>query len=67
MAVALPQSAALPDFKQDASGWGGLLAPVGIPYPIVNQISKEFGRILALPDIKKKLSSKTLRLCQSPS
>jgi tripartite-type tricarboxylate transporter receptor subunit TctC len=32
-----------------------LLAPAGTPRPILNQISKELARILALPDVKERL------------
>ena len=44
----------LPEFKRnDASV--GLLAPAGTPRPIVNQLNKEVGRILDLPDVKERL------------
>jgi tripartite-type tricarboxylate transporter receptor subunit TctC len=42
----------LPEFKRSEAS-GGLLAPAGTPRPILNQISKEYARIVALPDIKE--------------
>lgn len=35
--------------------WFGLLAPAGTPAPIVERMSREIARIVALPDFKKKM------------
>lgn len=45
----------LPGFGREGSH--SLLAPAGTPRPILNQISKEVGRILNLPDIKERLQA----------
>jgi len=45
----------LPGYERDGSF--GLLAPAGTPRPILNQISKEVGRVLALPDIRERLDA----------
>lgn len=45
--------AGLPDF--DIKSWVGILAPAGTPKPIVDKLSAEIGRILALPDVKLHL------------
>ncbi len=45
----------LPGFGRDGSH--SLLAPAGTPRPVLNQISKEVGRILGLPDVKERLQS----------
>lgn len=57
---ALPQvptfsEAGLPGF--DAKFWQGVLAPAGTPKPIVDKLSSEIARILAMPDISEKLAS----------
>ena len=59
------RSAALPDVPSLAEGavpgldwdqWYGLFAPSKTPRPIVNQLSKEVSRVLALPDIKERIT-----------
>jgi len=45
--------AGLPNF--DVKAWYGVLAPAETPKEIVNKLSAEIARILALPDIKEKL------------
>ncbi len=45
--------AGLPNF--DVKAWYGILAPADTPKEIVNKLSTEIARILALPDIKEKL------------
>ncbi len=57
---ALPQvptfsEAGLPGY--DVTTWYGLLAPAGTPKEIVDKVSAEIARILALPDLKQKLDS----------
>ncbi|MFN7085658.1 MAG: tripartite tricarboxylate transporter substrate binding protein [Burkholderiales bacterium] len=45
--------AALPGFEFDL--WYGLLAPRKAPRPVLEQLSKEVARILALPDVKERM------------
>ena len=45
--------AGLPGF--DLRPWQGMLAPAATPRPIVDRLSGEIGRIVALPDIREKL------------
>lgn len=39
----------------DLGTWFGLLAPAGTPAPIIDKMSREIARIVALPDFKKKM------------
>jgi tripartite-type tricarboxylate transporter receptor subunit TctC len=39
----------------EAVPWFGLLAPAGTPAPIVDKIHREAVRVLALPDVRKRL------------
>ena len=60
---ALPQvptatEAGLPGF--DVKNWYGILAPVKTPKAIVDKISAEIAKILALSDVKEKLLSQGL-------
>ncbi len=55
---ALPQvptftEAGLPGFSADS--WYGVLAPAGTPKPIIDKLSTEFARILAMSDVKEFL------------
>lgn len=45
---------AVPGFEWDQ--WYGLFAPAKTPRAIVNQLSKEMARVLALPDIRDRLA-----------
>ncbi len=45
----------LPGFS--AKTWYGVLAPAGTPKPIINKLSGEIAKILAMPDIKQKLAA----------
>ncbi len=45
--------AGLPGF--DVKGWYGVLAPAATPKPIIDKLSAEIGRILAMPDVKEQL------------
>ena len=45
----------LPGYERDGSF--GLLAPAGTPRSILVQISKDVGRVLALPDIRERLDA----------
>lgn len=47
--------AALPGFEFDS--WVGLWAPARTPIAVVNKLSKEVARILALPDIRERMQS----------
>ena len=53
----LPDVPALPEVLPGwtREGASALLAPAGTPRPILKKISKEVGRILALPDIKERM------------
>jgi tripartite-type tricarboxylate transporter receptor subunit TctC len=35
--------------------WFGVVAPAGTPKPVIDKLSAEFTRIMALPDVKEKL------------
>ena len=37
--------------------WYGLLAPAGTPAPIVKRLNEEVGRVMALPEVQKRLAS----------
>ncbi len=61
------RSPALPDVPALAEGavpgldwdqWYGMFAPSKTPRPIVNQLSREVARVLALPDIKERISTR---------
>jgi tripartite-type tricarboxylate transporter receptor subunit TctC len=41
----------------DVGFWQGLLAPAGTPRPIIDRLAAEVARILALPDIKEKMTN----------
>ena len=41
----------------DLSSWTGLLAPAGTPAPIVDKLNTEVNAVLALPDVRDRLSS----------
>ena len=45
---------AIPGFEWDQ--WYGLFAPAKTPRAIVNQLSQEMARVLALPDIRERLA-----------
>ena len=45
----------LPGF--DASTWGGVAAPAGVPQPIVNKLNAEIAKILKMPDVQAKLAA----------
>ena len=58
--AALPQvptftEAGLPGFS--LRPWQGVLAPARTPRPIIDRLSSEIGRIVALPDIRERLVS----------
>jgi tripartite-type tricarboxylate transporter receptor subunit TctC len=45
--------AGMPGFT--AKNWFGVLAPAGTPKPVIEKLSSEIARILALPDVREKL------------
>ncbi len=46
--------AGLPAF--DIKSWFGFVAPAGTPKPVIDKLSAEIAKILAMPDIKEKLT-----------
>ena len=61
------RSPALPDVPTLSEGavpgldwdqWYGMFAPAKTPRPIVNQLSREVARVLALPDIKERIANR---------
>lgn len=50
------EAAGIPGFDFDQ--WYGLFAPVKTPRTIVDQLSKEMARVLAMPDIREKLATR---------
>lgn len=55
---ALPAVAAIAETVPGYSGdaWHGILAPAGTPTEIVNRVAAETAKILALPDVNKRLT-----------
>jgi tripartite-type tricarboxylate transporter receptor subunit TctC len=55
---ALPQVAAIAETVPGYSGdaWHGLLAPAGTPASIVERLAAETARVLAMPDVHKRLT-----------
>ena len=51
--VATFAEAGMPGFT--AKNWFGILAPAGTPKPVIQKLSAEVARILALPEIRDKL------------
>jgi tripartite-type tricarboxylate transporter receptor subunit TctC len=43
----------VPGYVGDA--WHGLFVPAGTPQPIVDKLAADFAKVLALPDVRKKL------------
>jgi tripartite-type tricarboxylate transporter receptor subunit TctC len=41
----------------DYSAWAGFLAPAGTPAPIVNKVNADLVRVLAMPDVRDKLTT----------
>jgi tripartite-type tricarboxylate transporter receptor subunit TctC len=46
--------AGLPEYKYDA--WFAVMAPAGIPQPIITKVNQEIGRILQIPEIAERLT-----------
>jgi tripartite-type tricarboxylate transporter receptor subunit TctC len=58
--AALPQvptftEAGLPGYN--VTSWNGLLMPAGTPRAIIDKVSADIAKVLAMPDIREKLSS----------
>jgi tripartite-type tricarboxylate transporter receptor subunit TctC len=49
------QEEGMPDI--DASNWVGMLAPKGVPRPIVEKVHDEIQKILVMPDIKERFAA----------
>ena len=47
------QEAGVPGYS--ATSWNGMLAPAGVPAPIVKRLNDDFNRIIADPEIKKRM------------
>jgi tripartite-type tricarboxylate transporter receptor subunit TctC len=65
IAVASPQRlAVLPDvptmaeqgYPVEAAYWFGLVAPAGTPAPVIAKLEKALAEVLAMPDVKKRLT-----------
>lgn len=50
--------AGLPGFEMKV--WYGVYAPAGTPKEIIDKLSNEFGKIVAMPDMKEKLANQGL-------
>ena len=46
--------AGLPQF--DIGSWNGIFVPAGTPKPVVDKLSAEIAKILAMPDVKEKFA-----------
>ncbi|MGH8666032.1 MAG: tripartite tricarboxylate transporter substrate binding protein [Burkholderiales bacterium] len=62
--VPTPAEAGLPEFVYD--GWYGMFAPGKTPRPVIERLSKEMQRILALPEINDKIVAMGGRTKWSP-
>jgi tripartite-type tricarboxylate transporter receptor subunit TctC len=47
--------AGLPGFEMHS--WNGVFVPAGTPKPVVDKLSAEIARILAMPDVKERLAA----------
>jgi tripartite-type tricarboxylate transporter receptor subunit TctC len=45
----------LPNFRRDASH--AIMAPAGTPRPVVEKVSKDVARVLAMPDVRKQMEA----------
>ena len=63
--TSLKRSAVTPDLPTmdesgypgfDAVPWFGLMAPAGTPQPIIDKLHRETARVLATPDVRKKMA-----------
>jgi tripartite-type tricarboxylate transporter receptor subunit TctC len=57
-----PFTPELPTFAEeglkgfDAANWWGILFPAGVQRPIIDKVAADFGKVLAMPDVKEKLA-----------
>ena len=45
--------AGVPNFRYDT--WFGVMAPAGTPKPILNKVSRDIAKVLAMPDVREKM------------
>src|SRR5262249_59866182 len=43
-------------YRLEAAYWFGLVAPAGTPVPVVARLEKALAEVLAMPDVKKRLT-----------
>ena len=64
--TSLKRSAVVPDLPTmaesgfpgfEAVPWFGLLAPAGTPQPVIDKLHRETVRVLAIPDVRKKMEA----------
>jgi tripartite-type tricarboxylate transporter receptor subunit TctC len=48
----------LPDYAYDS--WFGVLAPTGVPKPVLNKISADIAQVLRMPDVAQKMKNQGL-------
>jgi tripartite-type tricarboxylate transporter receptor subunit TctC len=58
----LPQLPDVPTIGETIPGfvsgsWQGVMAPAGVPAPIVNKLNAEMARIVKLPDVREKMAA----------
>jgi tripartite-type tricarboxylate transporter receptor subunit TctC len=59
------KEAGLAGYEYDS--WFGVLAPAGVPKPILNKVSQDIARVLRLPDVADKMKTQGLVVAtQSP-
>jgi tripartite-type tricarboxylate transporter receptor subunit TctC len=59
------KEAGLADYEYDS--WFGVLAPAGVPKPILNKVSRDIAGVLRLPDVAEKMKAQGLVVAtQSP-
>jgi tripartite-type tricarboxylate transporter receptor subunit TctC len=46
----------------DAQQWYGVVGPAGMPAPLVTQLNNAMGQVLAMPDLRDKLSAEAVEL-----
>lgn len=54
------REAGLPDFTYDA--WFGVLAPAGVPKPVIDRIARDIGAALAAPDLRQRFERQGVNL-----
>jgi tripartite-type tricarboxylate transporter receptor subunit TctC len=48
-------------------GWSGILAPAGVPKPIIDKLHAGFAKVLAMPDVKDAISKQGSNAVSSKS